>query len=101
MNKLLCVLTALMVSGGALAADQQITLAVPGMNCMTCPITVKKALQQVPGVGEVAVSMETRQAVVQFDDAQAPVAALIAATTNAGYPSSLVSSADESTTGND
>ncbi len=32
------------------AATQTVTLAVPGMTCAACPITVKKALSKVEGV---------------------------------------------------
>lgn len=64
-----------------------VTLAVKGMTCATCPITVKRALTKVPGVTKVEVSYERREAVVTFDDARTTVRALIDATTNAGYPS--------------
>lgn len=69
------------------AATQTVTLAVPGMTCTACPITVKKALSRVDGVSKVAVSFENRAAVVTFDDTKTNVQALIEATTNAGYPS--------------
>ncbi len=52
-----------------------------------CPITVKKALSRVPGVTDVSVNYETKQATVVFDDTQTTVAALTRATTDAGYPS--------------
>ena len=39
--KKLFVLTALLSSTSALAAMQTISLSVPSMNCVTCPITVK------------------------------------------------------------
>lgn len=64
-----------------------VILAVPGMTCATCPITVKRALAKVAGVTKVDVSYERLEAVVTLDDARATVAALIAATTKAGYPS--------------
>lgn len=64
-----------------------VTLAVPGMTCATCPITVKRALTKVPGVTKVEVSYERKEAVVTFDDARTRVQALIDATTKAGYPS--------------
>jgi len=53
------------------------------------PITVKSSLEAVPGVDKVVVSYEENTAVVTFDDAKTVVPALISATTNAGYPSSL------------
>ncbi len=45
------------------AATQTVTLAVPGMTCAACPITVKKALK-VEGVSKVDVGFEKREAVV-------------------------------------
>lgn len=40
------------------AATQTVTLAVPGMTCAACPITVKKALSKVEGVSKVDVGFE-------------------------------------------
>ena len=71
----------------ALAATKTVTLAVPSMTCSVCPITVKKALDSVPGVSKVDVSFAKKDAVVTFDDAKTSVAALTKATANAGYPS--------------
>ncbi|ECC6429650.1 mercury resistance system periplasmic binding protein MerP, partial [Escherichia coli] len=48
------------------AATQTVTLAVPGMTCAACPITVKKALSKVEGVSKVDVGFEKREAVVTF-----------------------------------
>ena len=81
----------LVVSSAALAGEQTVTLAVQNMYCSACPITVKSALQAVPGVAEVAVSYADKTAVVTFDDAKTAVPALITATTNAGYPAALKS----------
>jgi len=76
-----------------LAAQQTVTLAVPGMTCAACPITVKKALTRVDGVTRVEVDYDRRQAVVRFDDAKADVAGLTRTTADAGYPSTLRESA--------
>jgi mercuric ion binding protein len=73
----------------ALAATKTVTLAVPGMNCATCPITVKAALKRVEGVEKVEASLEKKEAVVTFDDAKTNVAALMEATKKAGYPSTV------------
>lgn len=81
---------ALSVASLAWAAPQSVILSVPGMDCAACPITVKKALTRVEGVSKAEVSFEKRQAVVWFDDAKTSAAALTRATTNAGYPSSVV-----------
>lgn len=71
------------------AATQTVTLAVPGMTCAACPITVKKALSKVEGVSKTAVSFEKLEAVVTFDDTKTNVQALTKATADAGYPSGL------------
>lgn len=86
---LACVLIYFQVSIGY-AANRTATLLVPGMDCGACPITVRKALSRVDGVGDVSVSFEKRQATVRFDDAKTTVDALTQATANAGYPSTLV-----------
>jgi periplasmic mercuric ion binding protein len=80
---------ALMVvlSMSAWAATKTVTLNVPGMTCPTCPITVKKALNKVPGVSKVEISLEKKQAAVTFDDTKTDTKALVKATTDAGYPS--------------
>lgn len=79
----------LLFSLPALAAQQTVTLSVPGMTCSTCPITVKVALNRVEGVSAVDVRYEERDATVTFDDAKTSVEALTQATTHAGYPSTL------------
>lgn len=88
--KLLAAIMALAatLSAPAGAAVQTVTLAVPGMTCAACPITVKKALSRVDGVSQVAVNFDKREAVVTFDDARTTVHKLTEATANAGYPSS-------------
>lgn len=90
MKSLLAAVAALLLlAGPAWAAPKTVTLAVPGMTCATCPITVKKALTKVAGVTNVDVDLDNLQAVVTFDDAKTTVEALTMATTNAGYPSSV------------
>lgn len=80
---------ALLTVGPAHAAERTVTLVVDNMTCAMCGPTVKKALTRVGGVGKVEVATDKGTATVTFDDAQATVAALIAATTNAGYPARL------------
>jgi len=76
--------------GPVLAAEQIVTLSVPGMSCVSCPAIVKGSLHKVQGVTKVDVSFEQKTAVVTFDDAKASVEDLINATTNAGFPSQRV-----------
>jgi mercuric ion binding protein len=92
MKKLIALTTLAAFALPLWAASQSVTLSVPGMNCAACPITVKKALTQVPGVSKAEVSLETRQARVTFDDAKTNVEALTRATRDAGYPSTVVKS---------
>ncbi len=82
-------LLALAFSAPACAAVRTVTLSVPGMYCEVCPITVKKALQKLPGVSKVEVSYEKKEAVVTFDDAKTSVKALENATFEAGYESTV------------
>lgn len=65
------------------------TLDVPGMTCKFCPITIRKALEKVPGVSEVKSEFETKTATVTFDPDVTNVEALTKTTANAGYPSTL------------
>lgn len=82
-------------AGDAFAAQQTVTLTVDNMSCSTCPYTVNKALNQVPGVENATVSYEEKSATVTFEDTEASVEDLTAATTNAGYPSRLASERDQ------
>jgi len=77
----------------AMATQQNVTLLIPGMNCAACPITVRKALEKVDGVTAVQVDLDTKQAIVTFDDAKAAIGKLTEATTHAGYPASVVQTA--------
>ena len=72
------------------ATPQSVTLDLPTTNCALCPITVKKALTRVEGVIKVQVSYEDKQAVVTFEDTQASAEKFVEATTNAGYPATVV-----------
>lgn len=83
----------LLMTDTAWTAPQTVTLAVPSMYCPVCPITVKKALSKVAGVGQVDVNYEKRQATVTFDDAKTSVDALLDATEDAGYPATRVGAA--------
>ena len=79
--------TLVLAAGSAAAAERSVTLAVDNMTCEACPPIVRKSLARVPGVSKAEVSTETHRAVVTFDDGKTNVAALIDATTKAGYPS--------------
>lgn len=71
------------------AAPRVVTLDVSGMTCITCPVTVKKALSRVDGVTSVEVDFKDQQATVRFDDTQTTVDALTRAITEAGFASTV------------
>ena len=90
MKKLITVLAlSTALSAPAWATTQTTTLSVPGMTCAACPITIKKALNKVEGVENIEVNLEKKEALVTFDDAKTTVEALVEATKNAGYPSTV------------
>ena len=64
-----------------------VVLDVQNMTCELCPITDKKALDKVPGVAAARIDLAKKTATMKFDPDRANVAALVEATTNAGYPS--------------
>ena len=71
----------------AAGAPQTVVLDVQNMTCELCPITVRKALEKVPGVSDAKIDLGKKTATVTFDPDKANVAALTHATTNAGFPS--------------
>lgn len=87
MRSIVVVLALSMLSGMALAATRTETLKVSHMTCVSCPYTVRHALLGVPGVSAATVSYADKTATVTFDDTKTDVAALVRATTDAGYPS--------------
>jgi periplasmic mercuric ion binding protein len=68
-------------------APQTVILDVQNMTCELCPITVRKALEKIPGVSDAKIDLGRKTATVKFDPDKANVAALVRATTNAGFPS--------------
>jgi mercuric ion binding protein len=86
----LLLLAASLCSTPLQAATQTTTLKVPGMTCPACPITVKKALQRVPGVSTISVNYKLKEVAVTFDDTKTNKAALVKATSDVGFPSTPV-----------
>ncbi|HEY2472492.1 MAG TPA: cation transporter [Terracidiphilus sp.] len=76
----------------AFAATPQIAvLDVQNMSCSMCSSTVRRALEKVPGVVDAKVDCDHKTASVKYDPDKADLAALVKATTNAGFPSKLLS----------
>ena len=85
------VLASMLVGFGPVYAEPlQAVLDVPGMNCSLCPITVKKALQRVPGYLDAQVDLSTKRAVVRYESDKATPERLIKAVADAGYPATLI-----------
>lgn len=67
-----------------------VTLAVDGMTCSMCPITVKQALKKLDGVSDATAKYEGEGngwARVTFDTTKVSIDELTFATEEAGYPS--------------
>ncbi len=74
------------------AQTKTVTLNVENMTCNMCPITVRKALEKVPGVVKAEAKYEGNGvgwAKVTFDPTKTNINVLTNATVEAGYPSSL------------
>ena len=89
MRKLLAALL-ICLPGSAFAATPQTTvLDIQNMTCSMCSITIHKALEKVPGVIEATVDYDHKTATVKYDADKTNPSALMKATTNAGFPSTL------------
>ncbi|SOE66286.1 mercuric ion binding protein [Burkholderia sp. OK233] len=91
MKKLIAVLVATALTASTSLAEglRTVTLDVTNMDCAACPITVRKALEKVPGVTSAKVDFASKTGEVVFDPKKASVDALTNATTDAGYPSQI------------
>lgn len=68
-------------------ATESVTLDIKGMDCASCPITVKTVLKKQPGVSDVKVDFKKATAAVAFDPAKVSPDRLAQVVTEAGYPS--------------
>ena len=85
---------AVISSGRAIAAEQSVTLRVENMSCASCPYIVQQTLVRVPGVTHVEISYHRAaavvMAVVNYEDTEADVTALTAATSEIGFPATVI-----------
>nr|WP_048125117.1 copper ion binding protein [Methanosarcina lacustris] len=63
----------------------QETIKVEGMSCGHCVMRVKKAIEGLEGVTKVDVSLENKQAVVEFDEGKTDVEKIKAVVKETGY----------------
>ena len=77
-------------SNPAIAGEvKSIILEVKGMTCKLCPPMVKKALTDVKGVNKVDVSLEKKEAHVEYEDGVVKPEELIKAIDKGGFKASL------------
>ena len=82
-----------LVVGSAFAGDghdEEASFTVDKMTCATCPITVRKAMQRVDGVKEVAVDFDAKTATVLYDSNLTDAKQIGDASTNVGFPATLI-----------
>lgn len=77
-----------------MAEQKTITLVVTGMTCGHCVMATRKSLASVPGVSDVAVTLDPPRAVVTYDPAKAGVERLEAAVREAGYDAAAAPGSD-------
>jgi len=83
----------LLVATPASAATRTVVLSVPGMTCPSCPVTLRKALDRVPGVRVVSADLNKRTLEVKVTDSQVTDQEITSTTTNVGFPSTVVKDA--------
>ena len=84
----LAIATFLMIaftSVGVSAVTKKATIRVDGMTCAKCTGSVEKALKATAGVEKVEVSLERKEAVVEYDDEKVTEAKLREVITATGF----------------
>jgi mercuric ion binding protein len=83
-------LAGVLASAAALAAEPKTaTLDVPSMFCSLCQISVRKALERVPGVLEAKADNNLKRAEVKYDPQKVSADELAAALGKAGFPATV------------
>jgi len=81
---------ALLPVASALASEwRTAVLDLQNIQCYACLNTVKKALQNAPGVEDVKLDIEKKTATVKFNPVKTTTEALVQATAKAGFPSTV------------
>ncbi len=79
----------------AITAEQTVSLNIERMSCALCPVTVRKAIEQVDGVQHVDVDYDTKTASVTFDNLKTTATDVAQASTDVGYPASVLDGQEE------
>lgn len=69
---------------------QTLKLSIPDMHCSSCPKLITLTLSEIPGVISANASLETKQAVVEYDNTLVTPDQLIGAIKEIGYPASVL-----------
>lgn len=68
---------------------ETLTLNIDGMSCGGCVKSVTRILADIDGVAKAEVSLENKNAVIEFDPAKTNASALIDALEDGGYDAAL------------
>ena len=96
MKNTLCVLTAVaaLIGAPALAAEQTARIEVTGLWCSSCPYIAAQAITDIASAeiidGFFDPNLQLAQFVIQYDDELTTLEALLSATEDYGYPTTLV-----------
>ena len=74
----------------ALQGLQTVALKIDNMSCASCPMIVRRTLEDVEGVTRAKVSFRDKTAIVTYDAAKCAPRDLLAATARNGFPSTMV-----------
>jgi mercuric ion binding protein len=89
MRRLFCTLLICAPIAAVAASPRTSVLDIQNMTCPTCSITIRRALENLPGVIDARVDYNHKTATVRYDPAKTNGAALEKATTNAGFPAKV------------
>lgn len=90
MRKFILLLAFFTLTTETLAAEMTGLFAIQNMTCSLCPFTVHKAMAAVSGVKMATVDFGKKQATVIFDNGITTPASISEASTNSGYPATLI-----------
>jgi mercuric ion binding protein len=83
-------LALMVLAAPALAGEPKVAvLDVPSMFCSLCPVSIRKALERVPGVFEANADLATKSAAVKYDPDKVRPDELADVVTKAGFPATV------------
>ncbi len=76
-----------LVTTASAFAEKTVTIAIEGMHCGKCAMSVEKKLKATSGVQEAAVSFDKKEATIKYDDEKISVEKLKEAIDSTGFKS--------------